>query len=135
MSVPTGAFVMKNALVKIGSVDYSNQISKVRLVPDTNIQTMKTLVPEGVIQDVDTPTWTVEITAIQDMTDSVGLARYLTENHGTTVAMEVTAKVGGVKATFNVLCMATELGGEQGNFAVIEVELPVVGVVTLVDPV
>ncbi len=134
MAAPAGAFVMRNAVVTFGATAYTNQISKVRFVPDTPIQTMRTLVPDGIVQDVDSTAWTLELAGIQDLTDAQGLARYLFENNGDTVAVTCEPKSGGVEITASVILVPTELGGEQGDWAQFDIELPVIGQPTLTDP-
>lgn len=135
MAAPTGAFVMRNAEISFGATaTYVNQVTKARLVPDTPIQTVRTLVPDGVVQDVDSAAWTLELEGIQDYTASTGLARYLFNNAGSTVTVTIEPKSGGVSASCSVVLVAPPFGGEQGEFAMIEVELPVVGQPTLTDP-
>lgn len=133
MAAPAGAFVMRNAVVKFGSTDYANQVSKARFVPDTPIQTMRTLVPDGIVQDVDSTAWTLELSGIQDLVTAQGLARYLFENEGDTVAVKVQPKAGGVEVQASVILVPTELGGEQGDWAQFEIELPVIGAPVLDD--
>jgi hypothetical protein len=127
MSAPAGAYVVKNITATFDGVDYGNQHTKARLVPDTPVETLRTLVPDGIVVDVDSPAWTFEMSGVQDYVQAQGLARYLTDNHGELVEIVLTPKLGGVSATFEVLAMATEFGGEQGKFAMIEIELPVQG--------
>jgi hypothetical protein len=134
MAAPAGAFVMRNASVKFAGTEYANQVSKVRFVPDTPIQTMRTLVPDGIVQDIDSTAWTLELSGIQDLTVAQGLARYLFDNEGTTVACLVQPKAtAGVVVGCNVILVPAELGGEQGDWAQFEIELPVVGKPTLDD--
>jgi hypothetical protein len=127
MSAPAGAYVVKNASVTLSGLDYANQVKKARLVPETPVQTYRTLVPDGVVQDVDSAVWTLELAGIQDFTDSQGLARYLNDHAGETVEVVLQPKAGGVTATVDVLCMAVPFGGEQGSWAEIEIELPCQG--------
>jgi hypothetical protein len=134
MAAPAGAFVMRNASVKFGGTEYANQVSKARFVPDTPIQTMRTLVPDGIVQDVDSTAWTLELSGIQDLVTAQGLARYLFENEGDTVACLVQPRASaGVVVGCNVILVPTELGGEQGDWAQFEIELPVIGAPTLDD--
>lgn len=129
MAAPTGAFVMKNALVKVEGTDYANQCRKAQLTPDTPIQTMKTLVPDGVVQDVDSSTWTFEITALQ-INGTGGLAKALRDaapGDELDVELAPQAGTGKTKATFTILAMPPVFGGEQGNFATLEMAFPVIG--------
>lgn len=124
----TGAIVMKDALLTLDDTEFTNQVNRARLVPDTPIQTMRTLVPDGVIQDVDSAVWTLEIQGVQSW-ETGGLALFLHTNAGTVVEATLSPKNGTGKkqATFNVLCVDPPFGGDQGEFAMLELELPVVG--------
>lgn len=131
MPAPSGAQVYRDALITVDTVDYANQLNKARLVPDQPIQTYRTLVPDGVVQDVDSVVWTLEITGLQ-INIAGGLAAYLRTNSGLSIAWVLQPKtgVGLPKATFTTIAMMPEFGGEQGAFQVIDMTLPVVGAVT-----
>jgi hypothetical protein len=128
----SGAIVMKDALLTLDDVEFQGQISRARLVPETPIQTMRTLVPDGVIQDVDSTVWTLELTGVQDW-ETGGLALFLHTNAGTVVEAVLAPKnaTGKKSFAFNVLCIDPPVGGDQGNFAVLELELPVTGGLTI----
>lgn len=131
MPAYAGAHVMRNASVTIGAVEYANQVTKARLVPDTPIQTLRTLVPDGAIQDIDSTVWTLELSGIQDMLTG-GLAKALNDAAGTELDVVLQPKSGSAQstATFTIIAMPVEFGGEQGNFRTFEGEFPVVGAVT-----
>lgn len=128
MTAYTGAIVLRNALFKIGGTDYTNQVNKVRLVPDTPIQTMRTLVPDGVIVDVDSTVWTLELSGVQD-NETGGLAAYLLANNGSLVTAIVAPNNTSTKKQFtvSVRCLPAPIGGDQGGFAVFDLTLPVNG--------
>lgn len=131
MSAPAGAHVMRNISIKVDTVEFANQVTKARLVPDTPIQTLRTLVPDGIVQDIDSTVWTLELSGVQDWKTG-GLANALNAATGTEVDIVLQPKVGTGEstATFTAIAMPVEFGGEQGNFRIFEVELPVVGGVT-----
>lgn len=131
MPAPTGAYVFRDALITVDGTDYANQLSKARLVPDQPVQTMRTLVPDGVVQDVDSVVWTLEITGLQ-INIAGGLAAYLRTNSGlnTSWVLQPRTGTGQAKATFTAITKMPEFGGDQGAFAVIDMELPVLGAVT-----
>lgn len=136
MAAPAGAFVMRNSLVTIDTVEYANQTNVARLTPEQETLTWRGLVPDAIVQDVDSPVWTFALSGIQDHTTAVGLARYLTDNQGTQIDVVLEPKAPtGVSAAFTAVAVATEFGGEQGAFAVIEVELPVIGQPVFTDPI
>lgn len=129
MTAPAGAYVLRNASITVDTVEFANQITKARLVPDTPIQTVRTLVPDGVVQDVDSTVWVLELSGIQDWLNGTGLADALNDAVGTEIDIVLTPRLGTAKpkATFTCLAVPVEFGGEQGNFAMFEVELPVIG--------
>jgi hypothetical protein len=128
MPAHAGAFVLRDALLKLGGTTFTNQVWVVNLVPDTPIQQQRTLVPDGTISDVDSATWVMSITGLQDYETS-GLADYLADNAGDQVAFVYAPKVGSGKAqwTGTVIVVHPPIGGEQGSFAQMELELPIVG--------
>lgn len=130
MTAPTGAYVIKDALVKFASTDYANQVQKARLVPTVTRETMKTLVPDGVVNDISV-VWELELTGIQDW-ETGGLALYFNANAGTVVTAEIAPRVGTgkKKATVSVMLQPVEFGGEQGQWATFDVTLGVNGVPT-----
>jgi hypothetical protein len=129
MTAPTGAYVLRNATITIGATTFSNQLTKAQLVPDTPVQTLKTLVPDGVVQDVDTTSWTLELAGVQDWTNTTGIADSLNDANGTQVDCVLIPKagVGKPKATFTIVAMPVDFGGEQGSFNTFEATFPVVG--------
>jgi hypothetical protein len=128
MPAYAGAFVMRDALLTLDETEFTNQISKARLVPDQPIQTMRTLVPDGNITDVDSAVWTLELTGVQDW-ETGGLAAFLHLHAGEIVEATLVPRKADTKkmATFNVRCIEPPFGGDQGAFAVVEMELPVQG--------
>jgi hypothetical protein len=132
MPAPTGAMVYRDALITVDGTDYTNQLRKARLVPDQPIQTYRTLVPDGVVQDTDSEVWTFEIEGLQ-INIAGGLAFYLRGlANGTQIACVLQPKsgVGQPKANFTAVALKVEFGGEQGAFLTKTLTLPVIGVPT-----
>ena len=92
----------------------------------------RTLAPDGAISDVDSATWVLEIEGLQDW-ESTGLANYLWTNRGNQVSFVLAPKSGSGKKQMSGTCIvvAPPMGGEQGDFAKFEIELPVIGEPTL----
>jgi hypothetical protein len=130
MAAPTGAFVMKNSIVTVDAVQYANQVRVARFVPEASIQSYRTLVPDGVVSDVDSATWTFELTGLQ-INRTGGLARALramAPGDTFTVILEPEGgAVGSDRATATVMAVPVPFGGEQGSFATMELVFPVVG--------
>lgn len=129
MTAPAGAFVFRAPVITIGGTAYANQLTKARLIPDTNMQTIRTLVPDGVVQDVDIPVWKLELSGIQDWKNTTGLCDFLNDNANLTVAAVLQPKPGtGEKtAAFNFISHPVEFGGQQGQFTTFEAEFGVIG--------
>lgn len=129
MSVPTGVIVMKNSSVKVETVEYANQCTRSRLVPDTPIQTKRTLVPDGIVQDVDSPSWVWQVAALQK-NDTGGLAKALRDADPGEQLDVVFLPEEGLsmpQATFTVIAVPVDFGGDQGQFEDFEAVLPVLG--------
>lgn len=129
MAAPLGAYVLRDAEFMVEATDYANQCTSVVLTPDQATQTLKTMVPDGIVQDVDSAVWTCSINGIQDYTAAQGLARLLTDSEGDELDIVFTPKkgTGNTKATVTVKAKAVPFGGEQGSFTSFSVDLPVIG--------
>ena len=134
MPAPTGAAVYKNATVTVNAIAYANQVRIARLVPDAPIQTYRTLVPDGQVSDVDSPTWTFELTGLQINTTG-GLARALRAfDPGEEIPCVLVPTAGvGDSFAFTAMAVPVPVGGEQGSFLTMELVLPVVGQPVVTD--
>jgi len=129
MPAAANAFVLKDSLVTIDTVEYANQVRIARLIPEQPIQTYRTLVPDGAQQDVDSAVWTFELTGLQ-INATGGLAqalRALEVGEQIEVVLAPRNNVGDQKATFTIVGLMPTFGGEQGKYAEIEMVFPVVG--------
>jgi hypothetical protein len=129
MAVVAGVYVVRDAVVTIDSVEYANQVTSARLVPETPIQTVRTLVPDGAITDVDSTVWTFELTAVQK-NNTGGLVKALRAlDSGEQVAVVLTPKdlAGEDTAAFTIMALPAPFGGAQGAFPTAELVFPVVG--------
>lgn len=129
MPVVAGVYVVRDALVTVDAVEYGNQVTSARLVPDTPIQTLRTLVPDGAITDVDSTVWTLEITAVQK-NNTGGLVKALRAlDPGEQVPVILTPKdlAGEDTASFTIMGLPAPFGGAQGAFPTAELVFPVVG--------
>jgi hypothetical protein len=118
--------LMKYAVVKIDATDYASTATTALLSGEAPVQTLRTLVPNGVITDTDTAAYTFQIAGAQGTT----LYSHLIATQGTTVACIFQAEFGTGKtlATFSAVVPAgLPLGGQQGQFRTFEITLPVVG--------
>lgn len=129
------ALVIRNpALFCVGGVDYSAQVSKVRFVPDTPTQTMRTF--GGVDKDRDSTSWTMEVSGHQDR-GAGGLADVFDDAvaaGGTlTVIAQWKSGSGQDRTTATIVPVPVEIGGEAGNWKLFEAEFEVVDSPTTVQ--
>jgi hypothetical protein len=121
------AMVFRNPIVTINSVVYTNQVSKARLVPDTPTQTMRTF--GGVDKDRDTTSWTLELAGHQDR-GTGGLADALDDAAaaGTPIEVIIQAKAGAGQdvATFDMVPVPVEFGGESGEWKLFDATFEVI---------
>lgn len=131
MPAPIGAMAFRDASVIVAGVEYANQLRKARLVPDQPVQTYRTLVPDGVVQDADSIVWTFELEGLQ-INIAGGLAAFMRTNSGTTQSITLVPKIGSgmPRATFTATILMPEFGGEQGAFLTQNLTLPVNGAPT-----
>ena len=132
MPAYTGAFVLRNSVFTLGGTSFANQVWDVTIEPDTPVQQQRTLVPDGTISDVDSATWVMKVTGLQDP-QAGGLAAYLFANAGTQAAFTYAQvnTAGKVKYSGTVIVVHPTVGGEQGEFAQFEIEMPIIGTPTL----
>ncbi|GAB6857869.1 hypothetical protein [Microbacterium xylanilyticum] len=118
---------IKDGATDIG--DFELQVSKVELVPSTNVQVWKGLAPTAVYQDIAQPEWVANIDYAQDFETANSWAQYSLANVGKKVTMKFTPKKGaGLKAaTVTVTLLPGAIGGTVGTFATGSVALPVDG--------
>jgi hypothetical protein len=129
MAAASGVYVVKDASVKVATVEYANQVTSARLVPNTPIQQVRTLVPDGTISDVDSPIWTFELTVLQK-NNTGGLVKALrTAAPGDELAVVLSPKDldGEDTAAFTIIAVPPPFGGEQGAFPTAELVFPVKG--------
>jgi hypothetical protein len=128
MPAPANYVVYKNASITIDGDEFANAVTRARLVPEVNKQTLRTLVPDGVIVDIDSPVWTFELTGVQ-IWAADGIAKALHDAAGTQVEIVLAPKVGtgNPEATFTVIAEPVPFGGAQGEILTFEQELAVVG--------
>jgi hypothetical protein len=127
MAAYARAYVIRDAIVEIDSVVYSDQVQKARLVPDTPTQTYRTF--GGVIKDRDSTSWTLELSGIQDR-GAGGLGDALDDAvaAGGTITIEIQPKAGTGqdKAVVEIVPVPIEFGGESGAFKTFEQTFEVV---------
>lgn len=117
---------MRHVQLTVGTDDYQKHVSAVTLTPSNPTQTWKGL-DQNVVTATGSPTWTVEISYVQDWSTTNSLSDYLWDNQGTTKAMTFEPEDGGQAFTATVLIVHGAVGGQVDTFAATTVSLPVEG--------
>lgn len=127
---------MKNVNLVLGDeatgTDFKCQLRSVTLTPDTNIERVKTLCPQGQFAAVDDPEWNLELGYLygRDTEDIQGtLGRFLLANSGQKIPFSFAPWSGDTDEgyTGTVTVVPGALGGEQGGFSEQSVSLPLEG--------
>lgn len=122
------ARVFKNpASVKLDTVEFADQISKVRFVPDTPTQTNRTF--GGVDKDRDSTAWTLEITGYQTrLTGGLGKAldTAIAAGGNIEIVVQFVAGTGQEVCTATFVPVPAEYGGESGAWNIAEMTFEVV---------
>lgn len=136
MTAYARAFVIKDLFFQCDGTDYSNQVTKVTLTPDQNIQTLKTGVPDGAITDSDSATWTVALAGVNDDgAGSLGHALRVAAAASTDLdcVYQPKAGAGQDQASFTIRPNDLPFGGEVGGFHVFDITIPIVGKPTIIQ--
>ncbi len=129
MPAPTGAHVYKNCLLTVEGTEYTNQLTKALLKPDSPSQTLRTLVPDGQVTDNDSPIWTFEVSALQ-INIAGGLAKALRDaavGDELDCVLQPVAGSGAPQASFTIKAKPVDFGGTQGQWGTFEDVFGVVG--------
>jgi len=113
---------------------FETQVAACRLTPSVDTTdgtpTLATPVPPAEI----TVSWSLNIDAIQDFEEPLGLVNYLMDNALSEVAFDWTPiTADGTKYAGTVQIVPIEIGGDAGVQVVTSVELPLVGAPTRTD--
>ncbi len=104
--------LMKYAVVKIDDVDYAEYATTALLNGDTPTQTLRTLVPDGIITDTDSAAWTFQLAGAQGTALSAALRA--AQGNPVEVVFQAEHGTGKETATFDAIVPAMPLGGAQG---------------------
>lgn len=117
--------IMKYSVVKIETVEYAAYVQTALLTADTPTQVYRTLVPDGHITDVDSPTWTFQLSGAQGS----ALSTALREAQGDVVEVIFQPEFGVGKevATFDAVVPAIPFGGTSGAMRSFDITLAVSG--------
>lgn len=111
--------------------NFKCQLRGVKLNPDTNQVSIKTLCPTGQYSEVDDPEWTLEIGYLYGVDADAGgiesLADFLLDNKGDKMPFLFRPRAGGKGYSGTVTLIAGGIGGDQGSFSEQTVQLKLDG--------
>jgi hypothetical protein len=124
-------FVMKNAIIQLGTDDFAKAVSSASITPAGGIITWKGLKPTAVFTFPESVTYTLDLEYAQDWGSTNSLSQYLFEHQGETVACTVNvndvATGGETSWAMQVAISAGAVGGAVDNVATATVSLGIVG--------
>lgn len=128
--------LMKNVDLTLGDestgVNFKCQLRSVTLTPSAQVQKLKTMCPDGTYSDVDQSEWNLDLgyaygVHVGTGTETVILAEFLLENHGSKVPFLFRPVAGGSGYRGTVTLLAGPIGGAQGSWSEGSVSLPLEG--------
>jgi hypothetical protein len=129
--------IPKIVTFSLGGTSFAEDIIDCEIVPTPGEVTKVTTLDGIVHQDVATESWAIRVNMILDHDSGrPGLAYYLNQNKGTTVAFIYNAHGTGAesasqpKYTGSCKLQPVSYGGDGNTFAEYEVLLPIIGVPT-----
>lgn len=128
-TVTVTPFVMRNAILELGTDDYAKAVSSATLTPSGGITTFKGLKPDAVFTYPQSTTWTLDLEYAQDWGIAGSLSVWLFNNQGTNQPFELTADDVAGSTVWNgtVVITAGAVGGAVDSVATATVSLGVVG--------
>lgn len=128
--VASAPFVLKDAVLSIGTDDYEKHVSGVVIQPAMSVLTWNAITPSGAFSDATSPTWSVTLNYAQDWTTANSLAQYLLTNAGqtkTAIFKPLGATTGDPTFTVTIIIAPGPIGGEANTVQVGTVTMGVVG--------
>ena len=128
--IASAPIVLRDVLLKLGTTDtYEAHVSSVRMVPNSTTITWQGLTPTAKFSRETEPTWTCEISGVQDWQTANSLALYLTANAGKELAVVFAPEKGAGKVQFTgtVVGKAVPIGGDVNTVPTFEVTLGMTG--------
>lgn len=129
-TIAVAPFVLKDAVVTVGTDDYQSNLSSVRFEISSGTITWIGLTPSSAFSDVESPTWQCTIAYAQDWKTTNSFAQYLLANNGLTKVMVFKPQgitTGSPIFTASVIISPGPIGGDVNTVQTGEVTLGVVG--------
>ena len=136
--VAVAPLFMKDCLFRVGpeasGFDFEAHLSGVVFTPATSMQSWKGLTPESVHTDGSAPTWTADLSYVQDWETANSLSNYLFAHQGETVPVKFEPKKGGKPIYAKIVIQPGAIGGQVDSFAATTVSLGVSGAPSFTAP-
>lgn len=125
-AISVNPIFLRDVTFTVEGDDYAAALQSVVLTPSTSVVTAKGLSAGSVFSAVPAPTWTCDISYLQDDADDA-FGMYLFENTGETVTATFTPGNGRRPWTAQIILTPGAVGGGQDAFATATVSLGVKG--------
>lgn len=125
-TITPSPFVLKDAIVTLGSNDYQAAVTSATLTPSSSVVTIKGLTPTAVFSSGTNSTWTLDLAFMQSF-DTTDLAIYLFNNEGDEVAFVVEPEAGGASFSGTVILTPGAIGGAVDQYGTSTVSLGIKG--------
>jgi hypothetical protein len=126
-NIAASPFVLKDAVLKVGSDNFEASVSQVEITPTNSTTTWAGLTPTAVFSAVGASTWAVTFSGAQDWEDEDSLANLLLDGEGDTETLDFYPVNGGAGFRVTVTLVAPQIGGTVNGVPVFTVTLPVQG--------
>lgn len=123
-------FLMRNAIVEIGTDDFAKAVSEATLTPTGGTVDYKGLKPDAVFSFAQSATWALTLAYAQDWSQADSLSRFLFDHQGENLPFTLNANdatVGSTSWAGTVSITAGAVGGAVDAVAVATVTLGLVG--------
>lgn len=131
-AIAVSPLMLKDVTLTIGTDSYEKHVSAVTITPSTPTANWKGLSPTAAYSDAGTPTWTLDLSYVQDWDTVNSLSKYLLANQGATKTVTFKPRSAGTPTvTVSVTIVAGPIGGSVDAFAESSVSMPVQGQPTL----
>ncbi len=110
--------VLKDCDLEFELDNYAAHASSIIFTPTASVQTFQGMSPVGQFTDSSEPTWTLNVTFVQDWGSPKSLSKYLYANAGKSTACKFKPKVGTGLPAFNstVTLAHGAIGGPGGQY-------------------
>ena len=127
-SISVTPLYLKDVTLTVGTDSYEKHVSSVTLTPSNATASWKGLNPAATFTDAGTPTWTLDLTYVQDWETADSLSAYLFNNAGSEITLSFKPE-SGAGGTFSatVIVVPGSIGGQVDSYATSTVSLPVQG--------